>query len=52
MSCNCGKTRNKEGRCDGSHSLTDEQYRMMTERMEQREAAAQQRRAQAADKLA
>jgi CDGSH-type Zn-finger protein len=42
--CDCGKTLNQKGFCDGSHDLTDEQYAEMKVRMLKRIEASKQRR--------
>ena len=34
--CWCGKTLNKDKKCDGSHDLTEEQYKIMIERVNKR----------------
>jgi len=36
VECWCGKTLDKQKRCDGSHNLTSEQYQTMKSRIEGR----------------
>jgi CDGSH-type Zn-finger protein len=42
--CDCGKTLNAKGRCDGSHSLSDVAYAEMKIRMLKRLESRKQRR--------
>jgi len=42
--CDCGKTLNASGKCDGSHSLSDVAYAQMKIRMLKRLESRKQRR--------